>query len=101
MQSLRRKEESDARCGKELYDQTEQENQPQSLPLGYSEILIAEAVALRDGLHHAILNGHHHIQIEGDSKVLIDSILVIISTPWRIRTDLVRDIKLLAQQCST
>lgn len=42
--------------------------------IGHSSVLVAEAMALRECLRQAIDKDHIHLQIEGDSKILIDSI---------------------------
>lgn len=43
---------------------------PSSKKIGHSTITIAKALALRDGLHHIVTQGHQHVQVEGDSKLL-------------------------------
>ncbi|KAL6218468.1 hypothetical protein ACLB2K_011679 [Fragaria x ananassa] len=44
-----------------------------SLPT--SDILIVEALASRAGFHAAWLHGFSHLEVEGDSKLLIDSLV--------------------------
>lgn len=39
--------------------------------IGHSSVLVAEAMALREGLRQAIAQGHMKIQVEGDSKIVI------------------------------
>lgn len=55
--------------------------------LGSVEILVAEAVPLRDGLF-AIPNpaNHQQIIVEGDSKTLLDAVNGYIEIPWRIKS---------------
>ena len=53
--------------------------------LGKSNVIVAEAVALRAGLQAALLQGIHNILVEGDSKILIDSVNRKSNTPWRIK----------------
>ena len=65
--------------------------------VGVSNVLRAEAFALRVGLHATLLHGHLNIIVEGDSKILIDNINNKCSVPWKIQT-LVRDIKILASK---
>lgn len=65
---------------------------------GKSKVLIAKAMTLRDGLLAAKHYQFNHISIcrrlEGDSKILIDKINDIYSTPWHIKM-LIRVIKFL------
>lgn len=67
--------------------------------LGFTEILVAEAIALRDGLlvipHLAPTN----LIVEGDSKALIDAINGRIDIPSLIKI-LVRDIRIIASRFS-
>lgn len=62
-------------------------------------VLVAEAFALIAGLNQAIISHYHHIQAEGNSKILIDSITGKSCIPWLIH-DLVRVIHHLATKCS-
>lgn len=66
--------------------------------LGHVSINVAECLALRDGLAHAINNGWRKVLIEGDSKFVIDCINNKVSVPWSIRL-LVQDIRLLSSYC--
>ena len=54
--------------------------------VGVSNVLQAEAFALRAGLHASLLNGHLDIIAEGDSKILIDSINNKCAIPWKIQS---------------
>ena len=63
--------------------------------IGRASVLRAEAFALRAGLHAALIHGHRNINVEGDSKILIDCINNKGSIPWKI-SSIVRDIKILA-----
>ena len=55
-------------------------------------ILVAEAVALRDGLQATIDTGLPHLQIEGDNRIVIQAVKGEIRTPWRTHI-LVQDIR--------
>lgn len=66
--------------------------------IGFADVLVAEAMALREGLRQAILHGYSQIQVEGDSKIVIDCINGVFSIPWRIKM-LIRDITTLAHSC--
>ena len=68
--------------------------------IGKSNVLCAEAFALKVGLHAALIHGHSKIQVEGDSKILIDSINKKCNIPWRIHS-LVKDIWMLASNFAT
>lgn len=54
-----------------------------------------EAIALREGLCLARQRNFSKIQVEGDSKLIIDCVLNKCSVPWRLKV-LVKDIQLLA-----
>jgi len=66
--------------------------------LEQAPILVAEAVAVRDGLKSALEAGYHHIEIEGDNQVVLNAIQGRITPPWQIST-LIADIKNLAAGC--
>ncbi|BFG37055.1 hypothetical protein CerSpe_233290 [Prunus speciosa] len=66
--------------------------------LGQVSINVAECLALRDGLAHAINNGWSKVLIEGDSKLVIDCINNKVLVPWSIRL-LIQDIRLLSSYC--
>ncbi|CAL8999139.1 unnamed protein product [Prunus brigantina] len=53
--------------------------------IGENSINAVESVALRDGLATAIERGWDQIMVEGDSKLIIDSILKKASPPWSIQ----------------
>ena len=63
--------------------------------LGTSNVICAEASGLRVGLQAALVHGHKNLEVEGDSKILIDSINDKCKIPWRIKI-LIQDIKILA-----
>ncbi|XP_062021429.1 uncharacterized protein LOC133738002 [Rosa rugosa] len=63
--------------------------------IGHASVPIAEGSAVRDGLYHALLLNCRKIYVEGDSKLIIDSINKKCAPPWRLRT-LVKDILSLA-----
>ncbi|KAL6218351.1 hypothetical protein ACLB2K_011565 [Fragaria x ananassa] len=66
--------------------------------IGDASVLVAEATTLRDGLHIVCLNHLKNVIVDGDSKLLVDSLTGKAEVPWRIKT-LVSDILTLAQQC--
>ncbi|ONI13791.1 hypothetical protein PRUPE_4G245300 [Prunus persica] len=53
--------------------------------VGENSINVAESIALWDGLAVAIERGWDQIVVEGDSKLVIDSILKKASPPWSIQ----------------
>ena len=63
---------------------------------GKSNVLCAEAFALRAGLYAALLNGHKKIMVEGDSKIVIDCLNNKCSIPWKILS-IIKDIQTLAK----
>ena len=63
--------------------------------VGVNNILITEGLALRDGLQKALENGFKKVQVEGDSKVLINCLKGSFSTPWRLKK-IVEDINWLS-----
>ncbi|CAL8086110.1 unnamed protein product [Prunus armeniaca] len=67
--------------------------------LGENSINVSESVALRDGLVAAIDRGWDQIIIEGDSKLVIDSILKKVTPPWSIY-QIIQDIRSLSSSVS-
>ncbi|CAL9022783.1 unnamed protein product, partial [Prunus brigantina] len=65
---------------------------------GQVSITVAECLALRDGLAHAIHNGWRKILVEDDSKLIIDCVNKVVSVPWSISL-LVQDILVLSSYC--
>ncbi|ONH91666.1 hypothetical protein PRUPE_8G128400 [Prunus persica] len=65
---------------------------------GQVSFTVAECLALRDGLAHAIHKGWQKILMEGDSKLIIDCVNNLVSVPWSISL-LVQDIRLLNSYC--
>ncbi|BBG93775.1 RNase H family protein [Prunus dulcis] len=65
---------------------------------GQVSITVAECLALRDGLAHAIHKGWRKILVKGDSKLIIDCVNNLVSVPWSISL-LVQDIRLLSSYC--
>lgn len=59
--------------------------------------MVAEALALRETLSQALDGGFDHILVEGDSKILIDSLQGRCSIPWRILF-VIEDIRWLASR---
>lgn len=58
--------------------------------IGESTITIAEGIALRDDLVHALDHGWRNLIEEGDSKLIIDCVLRKVSIPWRVAYALAR-----------
>ena len=81
-----------------LRNSTGQVIQAGAFPLGTASVLIAEATALRNGLHAAVDAGFCRILIESDSQILIQAILGVIQPPWEIQV-LIHDIKQFIQSC--
>ncbi|KAL6129817.1 hypothetical protein ACLB2K_073166 [Fragaria x ananassa] len=59
--------------------------------IGDTSVLIAETIALKEGLHTTWLQQIPKVAIEGDSKVLIDCIIGKATTLWCI-SSLLQDI---------
>lgn len=70
-----------------------------SRSVGPATVPMAEALALRDALIYAYQHGLSHIQVEGDSKLIIDCIKNVCTTPWSLKA-IIRDIRQLAAQCA-
>ena len=51
---------------------------------GESKITVAEGIALRDGLVHALNHGWRNLIVEGHSKLIIDCVLKKVSVPWSV-----------------
>ncbi|KAL6188739.1 hypothetical protein ACLB2K_040130 [Fragaria x ananassa] len=64
--------------------------------LGITSVPIAEATALQDNIINVKAKGYTDIQVEGDSKMVIDAVNEKISPPSRIQ-QIVQDIKKIAQ----
>ncbi|KAL6141054.1 hypothetical protein ACLB2K_059345 [Fragaria x ananassa] len=62
---------------------------------GNATIPTAEATALRDSRVEAKDQGFSNIQVESDSKLVIDAINGRISTPWRL-LKIIQDIRMIA-----
>lgn len=58
---------------------------------------ITEALALREGLRLALRQNLFKVQVEGDSKLIIDCVLNKCSVPWPLKM-VIRDIQWLATQ---
>ncbi|KAL6205631.1 hypothetical protein ACLB2K_022888 [Fragaria x ananassa] len=63
--------------------------------LGATNVLSSEALALRDGSQRLLQISSQPIDIEGDSKVLMDVLLNRSCCPWRIKF-IVDNIRMLA-----
>nr|XP_011468499.1 PREDICTED: uncharacterized protein LOC101309181 [Fragaria vesca subsp. vesca] len=68
--------------------------------LGSTTIPTAEATALRDNLVKARDRGYMNVQVEGDSKLVIDAINGKLSPPWRLQK-IVQDIRTIATSFSS
>ena len=60
--------------------------------LDKAPILVAEVVAIRDGLKSALEAGFHHIEVEGDNQVVIHAIQGRTKAPWSI-APIIEDIR--------
>jgi len=63
---------------------------------GCASVLLTEARALRDGVQAANMVGFHNIIIEGDNQIIINALLGVISSPWKIST-VINDVRFLLQ----
>ena len=63
--------------------------------IGQSSVPVAEARAVRDALWSALERNFSRIQVEGDSKLVIDCINQKCFTPWRLKS-LMKDITSIA-----
>ncbi|PRQ59821.1 putative transferase, protein kinase RLK-Pelle-RLCK-IV family [Rosa chinensis] len=64
---------------------------------GRASVPMVEALALRDGLQHTTRKGVRKLQVEGDSKLVIDAITKKFSPPWRIQ-QIIEDIHNIASK---
>ncbi|KAL6275751.1 hypothetical protein ACE6H2_019352 [Prunus campanulata] len=55
--------------------------------VGEVSTTVAEFFALRDGLAYAVFKGWSYIRVEGDSKLVTDSVNSLCSVPWCITVD--------------
>lgn len=53
-----------------------------SRKISYSDVLIVEAIALRQSIQQTNNQSFHQIQVERNSKLILDNILGIIPIPW-------------------
>ncbi|CAN6711519.1 unnamed protein product [Malus baccata var. baccata] len=67
---------------------------------GENTIFVTEALVLSDVLKFAKVKGFKDVYVEGDSKLVIDSILNKYKMPWGLKT-IIEDIKLLAHSFSS
>ncbi|XP_062014037.1 uncharacterized protein LOC133730471 [Rosa rugosa] len=65
--------------------------------MGKITVPVAEAVALHDSLHCALERGFMRIEVEGDSKLVIDAVCGLFKPPWRL-FKIIKDIRTLASQ---
>ncbi|XP_061999335.1 uncharacterized protein LOC133716675 [Rosa rugosa] len=63
--------------------------------VGNTTVPLAEALALRDGLKSAKEQGYNTIEVEGDSKLVIDAVNNVIQPPWR-SIKIIHDIQAIA-----
>ena len=57
---------------------------------------VAETTALRNGLVAAKQKGLRRLEVEGDSKLVIDAVNGVSAPPWRLKK-IIEDIRMLAQ----
>ncbi|XP_024200062.1 uncharacterized protein LOC112203306 [Rosa chinensis] len=67
---------------------------------GHASVPITEATALRDSLAAAKDKGFQFLEVEGDSKLVIDAVNGVSHPPWRLRK-IIQDIRSLATSFST
>ncbi|XP_062020921.1 uncharacterized protein LOC133737369 [Rosa rugosa] len=67
---------------------------------GSTTIPTAEAIALRDSLIAAMDRGLQFIEVEGDSKLVIDAVNGVSHPPWKLRK-IITDIRSLVASFST
>ena len=60
-------------------------------------ILVVETTAMRDGIKTTVDLGFKHIIIEGDNKLVIQSVQGEVKIPWQIQT-IIDDIRLFTNQ---
>ena len=70
-----------------------------SFSLGATSVLVAEAIAMRNGLRVAIHAGYTNIQLEGRNQILIPAVQGRIQVPWGIQI-LIEDILSYFQMCN-
>ncbi|XP_050387311.1 uncharacterized protein LOC126803570 [Argentina anserina] len=63
--------------------------------IGDASVPVAEALALRYSLLLARDRGFRHIEVEGDSKLVIGAVNGNVKFPWKLRS-LIQDIKTIA-----
>ncbi|PRQ58228.1 putative ribonuclease H [Rosa chinensis] len=63
-----------------------------SKKIGTNTVPTAEVIALRDSLWMAAQKGYKNVQVEGDSKLVIDAVNGKISPPWRL-AQIINDIR--------
>ncbi|KAM5582295.1 hypothetical protein ABKV19_002615 [Rosa sericea] len=63
--------------------------------VGTTTVPLAEAIALRNGLVCALERGHNRIEVEGDSKLVIDAVNKVVHPPWRL-LKIIQDIQAIA-----
>jgi hypothetical protein len=69
-----------------------------TIGISFADVLVAGAIKV--DLQQTIDQSYQQIQVEGNFKVLIDSIIGRISTPWKIKF-LVHDILQFSHYCQT
>ncbi|XP_061998960.1 uncharacterized protein LOC133716267 [Rosa rugosa] len=83
---------SEATCGFICKDTNGNLTMAMSKNIGTTTVPTAEATALRDSLWMAIQKGYKNVQVEGDSKIVIDAVNGKISPPWRL-AQIINDIR--------
>ncbi|XP_010666567.2 uncharacterized protein LOC104883707 [Beta vulgaris subsp. vulgaris] len=74
-----------------------QQAKAKAFNLGYSSILIAEAIALHHVPKVSLQIGIRHILVEGDNLKVINSLYDTLAVPWKIAS-IVDDCKILLTQ---
>jgi len=52
--------------------------------LEHASILVAEAMAMRDGINAALQAGFRRLEVEGDNQVVLNAVQKAIHPPWQI-----------------
>lgn len=66
--------------------------------IGNVSITVAEGLAFRDGLAYAVSKGWRRVVVEGDSKLVIDSVNNQCSVPWCL-SQISKDVEVLKSFC--
>lgn len=66
-----------------------------SISVGINTISVDEVLALRDALWTVKMKGYANVDVKGDSKLVIDAITRISTTPWGLK-NIIKNIEWLA-----